>query len=238
MRARLFLTVGLIGLVTACRSQTAIRTDAEWFADITDRVGVRFTHQAGGGAHHMPQSIGSGAALFDFDNDGRLDVYLVQNDAHATNVLYHQEADGRFRDVSAGSGLDVAGYGMGVAIGDINNDGWPDLLLTEYRGLRLFINKHDGTFEDVTKAAGLQSTEWGTSAAFFDYDRDGLLDLVVADYVNYTGIVCGPKDKLEFCDPNRFDGGITRLFHNLGSRKGSAGLAVPRFDDVTTRAGL
>ena len=128
------------------------------------------------GDYFMPQIMGSGAALFDFDNDGRLDIYLLQNggpNSRSTNRLYHQEADGRFKDVSAGSGLDVAGYGMGVAIGDVNNDGWPDVLVTEYGRLRLFLNNGNGTFTDVTKEAGLDSVLWGASACFFDFDRDG-----------------------------------------------------------------
>src|SRR5207244_4592712 len=136
----------------------------------------------------MPQIMGSGAALFDFDNDGRLDIYLLENggpNSRSTNRLYHQEADGRFKDVSAGSGLDVAGYGMGVAIGDVNNDGLPDLFLTQYGGNRLFLNKGNGKFVEVTAAAGLQSPLWGTAACFFDYNRDGWLDLVVVNYVDY-----------------------------------------------------
>src|SRR5947208_2905661 len=150
-----------------------------WFRDVTEECGLHFVHEAGptpspyplppGGAggegrvrgdYFMPQIMGSGGALFDFDNDGRLDIYLLQNggpNSRSTNRLYHQEADGRFKDVSAGSGLDVAGYGMGVAIGDVNNDGWPDVLVTEYARVRLFLNNGNGTFTEVTKEAGLES---------------------------------------------------------------------------------
>jgi hypothetical protein len=219
------------------------RATSEWFSDVTERVGLKFVHDAGeAGSYFMPQTVGSGAALLDFDNDGRLDIYLLQNapsDAHVTNRLYHQERDGTFRDVSRGSGLDVAGRGMGVAVADVNNDGWPDVLVTEYRRLRLFINRHDGTFEDVTKAAGLDSsTEWATSATFFDYDRDGRLDLIVAGYVDYHARVCkslGKGDKPEFCGPNAFEGGVTRLYHNVGA---SGPLGTPKFVDVTVAAGL
>src|SRR5438128_8602648 len=105
-----------------------------WFVDVTSAVGLNFTHDAGPvGDYFMPQIMGSGAALFDFDNDGRLDILLIQNGGPkgGTNHLFRQGADGKFTNVSAGSGLDVAGYGMGVAIGDVNNDGWPDVLITE-----------------------------------------------------------------------------------------------------------
>jgi hypothetical protein len=119
----------------------------------------------------MPQSMGSGAALFDFENDGRLDIYLLQDggpNSGSTNRLLHEGPDGRFTDVSAGSGLDIAGYGMGVAVGDVNNDGWPDVLVTQYGGIRLFLNNGNGTFTDVTKEAGLDSVLWAMSAAFVD----------------------------------------------------------------------
>src|SRR5262245_30621303 len=145
-------------------------TEPHWFEDVTDAVGLKFTHDAGPtGAYFLPQVIGSGAALFDFDNDGRLDIYLIQNGrpgSAAKNRLFRQKDDGTFEDVSAGSGLDVAGHGMGVAVGDVNNDGWPDVLLTGYRGVRLFLNNGNGTFTEVTKAAGLDSVHWATSASF------------------------------------------------------------------------
>jgi enediyne biosynthesis protein E4 len=128
---------------------------SSWFVDITQASGLSFVHDAGPvGRYFMPQAIGSGAALFDFDNDGRLDIYLLQNggpSSGSTNRLFRQGTDGRFIDVSKGSGLDIAGYGMGVAIGDVNNDGWPDVLVTEYGGIRLFLNNGNGTFSDVTK---------------------------------------------------------------------------------------
>src|SRR5439155_1248274 len=132
----------------------------------------------------MPESIGSGAALFDFDNAGRLDIYLLQNGgptSRSTNRLFHQGPDGRFTDVSAGSGLDVAGYGMGVAIGDVNNDGWPDVLITEYGRIRLLLNNGNGTFTDSTKEAGLDNPAWGTSACFADFNGDGWPDILVAN---------------------------------------------------------
>src|SRR5439155_18960053 len=128
---------------TGCGRPAAVPTPAAmaqgpvWFEDITASSGVDFVHDPGpvDNKYFFPQIVGSGAALFDFDNDGRLDLYLLQNagpNSRSTNRLYRQGADGRFVDVSKGSGLDVAGYGMGVAVGDVNNDGWPDVFLTEY----------------------------------------------------------------------------------------------------------
>src|SRR5262249_28433371 len=138
-----------------------------WFQDITESSGLRFIHDPGPpGQFFLPQIMGSGAAFFDYDNDGRLDIYLIQNGGPngAKNQLYRQEPDGTFKNVSAGSGLDVAGHGMGVAIGDVNNDGWPDVLVTEYGGIRLFLNNGNGTFTDVTKISGLENKSWATSA--------------------------------------------------------------------------
>jgi hypothetical protein len=212
-----------------------------WFRDVTEEVGLDFVHDAGPtGRYFMPQIMGSGAALFDFDGDGLLDIYLVNNGGPAgrTNRLFHQGRDGRFTDVSAGSGLDVAGYGMGVAIGDVNNDGRPDVLLTEYGGVRLFLNNGNGTFTDVTREAGLDRLLWGTSASFVDYDRDGWLDLVVVNYVDYEpSRSCGdPGGSRDYCGPHMFPGTVTKLYRNLGAAPGKAGAV--RFEDVTLNAGL
>jgi hypothetical protein len=214
-----------------------------WFEDITDKVGLKFLHESGplpvNDRYYMPQLVGSGAALFDYDNDGRLDIYLIQNspDSGARNRLFHQESDGSFKDVSEGSGLDVSGAGMGVAIGDVNNDGLPDVLLTERGRIRLFLNLGHGKFKDVTEEAGLHDTLWATSAAFFDYDRDGWLDLVVANYVDYKDHEpCkGLDQKPDYCGPQPFQGTMTKLFHNKGA---PAPGGVPRFEDVTSKAGL
>jgi hypothetical protein len=207
-----------------------------WFQDITEESGLRFIHDAGPtGSYFMPQIMGSGAALFDFDNDGRLDIYLIHNGGPKgkKNQLFHQEKDGTFKDVSAGSGLDVAGFGMGVAVGDVNNDGRPDVLLTEYGRVRLFLNNGDGTFTDVTKQSGLQNNLWATSAAFLDYDRDGWLDLVIVNYVAYDHArECLEGGERDYCGPNVFKGTTAKLFHN----KGRAG--TPLFEDVTDKAGL
>jgi hypothetical protein len=244
-------------LAAGCRSGRGKGADSEdqtaespWFVDITEESGLDFVHDVGQpGSYFMPLSVGSGAALFDFDNDGRLDIYLLQNagpNSKATNRLYRQTADGKFVDVSKGSGLDITGYCMGVAIADVNNDGWPDVLVTGYVGARLFLNNGNGTFTEVTKEAGLQPALWGTSAAFFDYDRDGWLDLVVVNYLDYDpGRPCGLTDgKRDFCGPAAFHGTVAKLYRNLGTVKGEGasvpGLKAPlvRFEDVTIRSGL
>src|SRR5262249_29159192 len=148
-----------------------------------------FVHDPGPtGSYFMPQVIGSGCAVFDFDGDGLLDIYLVQNggpQSKSVNRLYRQLPGGKFADVTEGSGLGVAGDGMGVAVGGVTTDGLPAGSPPESGGVRLFLNLGGGKFEDVTAEAGLSNPLWATSAAFLDYDRDGLLDLVIVNYVDY-----------------------------------------------------
>jgi hypothetical protein len=217
------------------REDIAPIEDPVWFRDDTEKVGLQFHHEAGPTTgYFMPQIMGSGAALLDFDNDGRFDLYFLQNggpESSARNRLFHQTADGRFEDVSAGSGLDIAGHNMGAAVGDMDNDGWLDLLITQYRGVRLFRNKGNGVFHDVTQEAGLSNPSWGASAAFFDYDRDGWLDLIVVNYVDYDpSRQCG-----DYCHPRVFPGSEARLFHNRG---GDSEGHWRGFQDVTAAAGL
>jgi len=238
---------------------------APWFADVTGKSGLQFVHEVGPvGNYALPQIMGSGAALFDFDGDGRLDAYLIQNAGPngPKNQLFHQEPDGTFRDVSAGSGLDVAGYGMGVAIGDVNNDGLPDVLLCEYGGIRLFLNNGNGTFTEVTREAGLSEAPpmpspqatvtcvdtgthpeirpWPMCAAFVDLKRSGWLDLVVVSYVAYdpSRQCTDPTGKPDYCGPADFPGGITRVYRNLGTSPGVSAPAIPHFQDITSAAGL
>jgi hypothetical protein len=217
---------------------------APWFEDVTEESGLNFVHDAGPlGSYFMPQAIGSGAAVFDLNNDGRLYIYLLQNGgpgSHSTNRLYQPLPGGGFKDVSAGSGLDIAGYNMGVAIGDVNNDGLPDVLVTQFNGVKLFLNNGNGTFTDITLEAGLDNPGWGASAAFLDFDRDGWLDLVVVNYVDYDPTWhCAPAGRPEYCAPRTFRGRVTRLFRNLGrAAPGKAEGKGVRFEDVTESSGL
>ncbi|MFL5242897.1 MAG: CRTAC1 family protein [Gemmataceae bacterium] len=222
-----------------------MKKDPPWFVDATKEVGLDFVHDAGAaGTYFMPQLMGSGAAVFDFDGDGLLDLYLVQNggpDSSSKNRLFRQNPDGRFTDVSAASGLDVAGYGMGVAIGDINNDGWPDVFLTEFGRVRLFLNNGDGkSFTDITKEAGLDNVSWATSACFADIDRDGWLDLIFVNYVDYDASrQCpGKGGKRDYCHPSAYPGTIPRVYRNLGRQAGADAPHGVRFEDVTVKSGL
>ena len=211
------------------------------FEDVSARRGLKFQHDSGSlGRFMMPEHIGSGAALFDYDNDGRLDVYLVQcggPKSGSKNQLFHQEADGTFRNASDGSGLDVAAYGMGVTAGDVNNDGLADLFVTEYGGVRLFLNRGSGRFEEVTAAAGIDNARWATAASFVDYDRDGWLDLVIGNYVDYhpTLDCFDPAGAPEFCGPQDFLTTVSRLFRNRGAAAGSGRV---EFEDTTVRSGF
>ncbi|MCH8344799.1 MAG: CRTAC1 family protein [Planctomycetes bacterium] len=217
---------------------------AQWFTEITTAVGLDFVHETGAtGELYMPEVIGPGAALFDFDNDGDLDIYLI-NGNHGlpdavveqipTNRLYRQDPDGRFVDVTAESGLGDGGYGMGVAIGDIDNDGDADVYVTNYGPDRLYQNRGDGTFEDITESAGIDVPGWSCSAVFLDYDRDGFLDLYVTQYVEFDPLLrCFDEaGRRDYCGPKSFPPIHDVLLHNNGSSGG------PGFTDVSEQAGV
>ncbi|HEY3788591.1 MAG TPA: VCBS repeat-containing protein, partial [Urbifossiella sp.] len=210
-----------------------------WFEDITDRSGIDFIHDPGPvpGNYSLPQINGSGCAMSDLDGDGLPDILLLTHGGAAsksTNKLYRQRPNGSFEDVSKGSGLDFPGSCMGVAVGDINNDGRPDILITLHGGIRLFVNLGEMKFRDASAEAGVASRGWATSAAFLDYDRDGKLDFVVVHGVDVDpSWSCNePDGQRGYCSPNVFPGAVSRLFHNE-----STGSAI-RFRDATIASGL
>src|SRR5262249_4060420 len=180
----------LLGILACKRTDTPTNSApdtppaaSDWFEDVTDSVGLTFTHECGPtGKFFMPQASYGAGALFDADGDGRLDILLLQGAGPNTGVknrLYLQTPDGKFRDASAGSGRDSDGYNMGVASGDVDTDGRPDVLTPQFPGARLFHNEGGGKFRDITAEAGIANPHWGASAAFVDYDRDGWLDLII-----------------------------------------------------------
>ena len=211
------------------------------FRDITQQAGIRFTHNSGAtGKKYLPETMGPGCAFIDYDNDGYPDILLVNgkdltgSGASSTMKLYHNNQNGTFTDVTAKSGLAVPMFGLGVTIGDYDNDGFDDIFVTALGQSHLFHNNGNGTFTDVTKAAGLWGpNEFSTSAAWVDYDRDGKLDLVVANYVQWTpqtDIFCTlDGTKKSYCTPEAYKGASLRLWHNLGNGK---------FEDATAKAGL
>ena len=212
------------------------------FRDITAQAGIHFVHNnAAYGKKWLPETLGAGAAFIDYDNDGYPDILLVNGEdwpshakAPSTLKLYHNNHDGTFTDVTHKAGLAVSMFGMGVAVGDYDNDGYDDLFITALGQSRLFHNNGNGTFTDVTKSAGLWGpNELSTSAAWVDYDRDGKLDLVVANYVQWspqTDIYCTLDGAHKsYCTPESYKGVSARIWHNLGGGK---------FEDATQKTGL
>jgi hypothetical protein len=212
------------------------------FRDVTQQAGIRFVHNNGAfGKKFLPETMGPGVAFIDYDNDGWPDVFLVNGmdwpghvQKHSTPKLYHNNRDGTFTDVTHKAGLDIEMFGMGVAVGDYDNDGYDDLFVTAYGQSHLFHNNGNGTFTDVTQKAGLLGPkEFSTSAAWVDYDKDGHLDLVVGNYVQWTqetDLYCTLDGKSKsYCTPESYKGTPVRLWHNRGDGT---------FEDVTQKAGL
>jgi hypothetical protein len=225
------------GYLLAIAASRAERTapasrSAVVFVDVAPSAGIRFVHDnAASPEKYLIETMGAGAGWLDYNNDGHLDLYLVNSSgtkaykpaARLQNALYRNNGDGSFTDVTGETGTDGAGiFGMGLAAGDFDNDGWTDIYVTGYNGSVLYRNRGDGKFADVTAKAGVANRErWGSSPAWFDYDKDGLLDLVVVNYVDWSpenNIFCGePRPGYRsYCHPNKFRGQRPALYRNNG----------------------
>ena len=221
-------------------SASTANSSAVRFTDATAAAGIHFVHTAGkSGKKYLPETMGSGVAVLDADGDGWPDLLFVNSHPfgpHAKKTLcalYRNNHNGTFTDITAGSGLDVEMFGMGVAVADYDNDGRDDVYITAIDGDRLFHNEGNGKFRDVTKASGIRNANFGESAAWFDYDRDGKPDLFVANYVQWTekgDLWCSMDGSTKsYCTPESYKGTASKLYHNLGNG---------RFEDVTDKAGL
>ena len=220
------------------------------FTDITAQSGVAFRHAASPTSQkYLPETMGGGVALLDYDNDGRLDIFFTngarlldpmpkgarpdKTDPRFWNRLYHQKADGSFEDVTERAGLRGDGYSMGVAAADFDGDGFVDLYVTGLGGATLYRNRGDGTFEDVTQKTKTTAPGWSTSAGWFDYDRDGRLDLFVARYMDWDfergTLYCGSPQVRAYCHPDNFKGAAPLLFHQKPDGT---------FEEVSERAGV
>jgi enediyne biosynthesis protein E4 len=244
--------LAMLTIAAACRGEAPVPASAPvspspgasapWFADEAAARGLTLRHRSGHSstAYRLPEIMGGGAALFDMDDDGDLDALLVQSgvlggpDTGPRHRLYRNDGTGRFEDVTAGSGVDVPGYGMGVATGDYDGDGDPDLYLTNLGANVLLRNDGSGRFTDVTAVAGVAGSGWSTSAAFVDLDADGWLDLYVTRYLAWT-----PERErqcfsltgaVDYCSPKNYDAPTSDLlFRNTG--RGT-------FTDVSAPAGI
>lgn len=243
-------------LICGCNSATVpppvvpvARTERErpWFVDATEQAGLNFRHDSGAtGELYLPEIMGSGAALVDIDRDGDLDVFLVQGGplpgengaaSRPNHRLFRNDLDAsgtlKLTDISDNSGIKAAGYGMGVATADFDNDGLIDLYVTNLGSNQLLRNLGQGRFEDVTQSAGVDDPRWSSSATFFDFDRDGHLDLFVTNYVEFDRTKApkcyAPNSARDYCGPDAFPAVHDSLYRNLGNGT---------FQNVTEAAGL
>jgi len=247
MRRRDFLQTAGLGAVGTFAIGDALVSTAQAdpglrLVDVTRPSGLRFTHNSGAyGGKLLPETMGAGCAFLDYDADGWQDILLVNGmdwpshrRARSTPRLFHNNRNGTFTDVTARAGLDVEMYGMGVSVGDFNNDGFPDIFITCVGQNRLFRNTGTGTFVDVTRASGLGGRSgFSTSAIWFDFDNDGLLDLFVCNYVRWSvehDVFCSADGKTKsYCTPEAYRGDTCWLFRNRGNGT---------FEDVTATSGV
>ena len=235
----LFITIVVKGVIDpSAMADTSIQ-----FVDVTQEAGIHWRHVDGrSGQKYFMETLGSGAAFFDYDADGDADLYFVNGaplpgyvaEEVPTNCLYQNNGDGTFTDVTEIAGVGDTGYGHGCAVGDYNNDGQLDLYVTNYGANRLYRNNGDGTFTDVAEIAGVTEPRWSSSCAFADYDSDGHLDLYVVNYIVFDieeNPWCGLKEKgiRAYCEPDNFPAQSDTLFRNNGDGT---------FTDVTKSAGI
>lgn len=232
----------VLGSVPLIATASAAQDPGFRLTDVSAQAGINFHHNSGAfGAKYLPETLGPGCAFLDYDSDGWLDILLVNgagwaghNRERSTLRLYRNNRNGTFTDVTERAGLAVEMYGMGVAIADYNNDGFPDILITAVGQNRLFQNTGRGTFVDVTEKSGLGGRKsFSTSALWFDYDRDGLLDLFVCNYVRWSpehDVFCSVDGKSKsYCTPEAYLGSTCWLFRNRGNGT---------FEDVTAKSGI
>ena len=237
----LMLSLGMIVSQGVLQSAEDPRPFPIRFENVTRQAGLAFQHNNGAfGKKYLPETMGSGAAFLDYNNDDWQDILLINGKnwpGHkrrtSTMSLYRNNQDGTFSDVTRRAGLTDEIYGMGCAVGDYDNDGWVDLYVTALGPDRLFRNQRNGRFVDVTKQSGIENPDFATSVAWFDYDRDGNLDLIVTNYVEWsieTDIRCSLDGvNKSYCTPESYQGVSSRLYRNLGDG---------RFAGVTRKAGL
>ncbi|MGH9971046.1 MAG: CRTAC1 family protein [Pyrinomonadaceae bacterium] len=237
-----FLTL----LPLPCSQITHAQTSSVLFTDVAQQAGITFKHVASPDKKYIVESMSGGVALIDYNNDGYLDIYfvnsltvdLVKSNQKTKSALYHNNGDGTFTDVTAKAGVGDIGWGMGVAVGDYDNDGFDDLYVTCLGKNRLFKNNGNGSFKDVTQNAGVGDPRWSTGAAFVDFDRDGKLDLFVSNYVAFDidhlpefgkGRTCQYKGVAVQCGPRGLPGAGDSLYRNNGDGT---------FEDVSKKAGV
>lgn len=245
MRASLSLLI-LLCLLLSSLALTRTELNGIQFVDVTKPAGITFEHISSPEKRYIVESMSGGVALLDYDNDGFLDIYfinsltvdLVKTNGKTRSALYHNNGNGTFTDVTDKAGVGDVGWGMGVAVGDFNNDGFDDIYVTCVGPNRLFKNNGNGTFSDVTKTAAVSDPRWSSGAAFVDYDNDGKLDLMVANYVAFDfknlpefgkGRLCQYKGVPVQCGPRGLPGDGDTLYRNEGNGT---------FTDVTKKAGV
>jgi hypothetical protein len=244
-RRRFLHRFGLAGLAAWLPPALPPFQDLPAFEEIPSNAsGIRWKHVAGLSPEmYLPETSGPGCAFIDYDNDGWMDIYLVNSGPcdfynplnrpqGLRNALYHNNRDGTFTDVTEKAGVVGNAYGMGVAVGDYDGDGLPDLYVTQYPRSILYHNNGDGTFTDVTEKAGVAAPGWSTSAVWFDYDNDGRLDLLVGSFVEFDkskNQYCGDGSLRWYCMPTVYKGSPCRLFHNNGDGT---------FTDVSNETGI